>query len=322
MKTRWYAKYFFGGIALIAFAAIAFYADFEVLALPFSEKTVVAAIATISALLGVGLLFAMRGHACERCGGEAQRKYFWVANSARTEMQFALEGGSAQRVVELIAANRGDFWRETTSVSCSYCARCRAIAILETAGGKEHTFLDEQAQHLVAFILADDAGAPGRRALRPAPAGLEFEHVSDAFQDQLIRRRADPGAMEFARAFAEMVSFYRQVRVQGCSPAGDSDALLYSWGIHDRGDGEQFELAIARRMIRDGADQVPDARQLRFAFRFPPDDALRALGHLQVGCIAPAGLDAFIEGVQATPAYVALHARQPSAARLDFGIAH
>jgi hypothetical protein len=172
--TRWYAKYLLIGVMLLAVpATLVFSADVRLLALSEFTTHQVAEVGALFAFLGAGSIVAMRSRACTGCGAEAKMKYFWVAIEAGVEVRLAVEGGSAERIVEVIVAHRRAFWQPSKLVSCLHCAGCLSLATLEVTGWKKRTLLGQDARRFVAFVIADDVPRPGTKAPRPPPPAMD-----------------------------------------------------------------------------------------------------------------------------------------------------
>jgi hypothetical protein len=92
-----------------------------------------------------------------------------------------------------------------------------------------------------------------------------------------------------------MIAFYRDFRAQH-TDHGD-DVLEFVW----KTDGELFQLAICRRMLRRGSDQTPHTLEL--AFRFAANDRSSAVAGGQLGCQDVADLARFRHEVTGSAAW-------------------
>jgi hypothetical protein len=104
---------------------------------------------------------------------------------------------------------------------------------------------------------------------------------------------AKPESLSPANGLDAMIAFYRDHRPQH---AGD-DVLEFHWKSDDDG----FELAICRRMLRDGGDEP--ARTLELAYRFTATELQGAVAGGQLGCGEPDDLPRFRDEVTGTAAW-------------------
>lgn len=117
-----------------------------------------------------------------------------------------------------------------------------------------------------------------------------------------------------------MLSFYREVRVEGGRPDADGDMLLYQWGTYDWGEGEAFDIDITRQLIvGNGGDE--DIFQLSLTFKFPPAEQLRQLGEGTRWCHSPEELEEFQAFINSSPALIASEHEKTSEVRLEYGVA-
>ena len=116
---------------------------------------------------------------------------------------------------------------------------------------------------------------------------------------------------------AQMLLFYRDVPVEGCSDE-DGDMVLFQWGTYDWGKGPAFELDITRQFIDmhpdygddddgdDDGDEQGQFSQLSLTFHFAASPELAALGAGNRWCHSQADLDDFAAYIRATAAMQAL----------------
>lgn len=95
--------------------------------------------------------------------------------------------------------------------------------------------------------------------------------------------------------------FYEAERAEGCVLDADGDMLLFEWGTVDWGEGEHFELSLARQLIFGEDDDK--IWQLKLTYAFPPTDGFRALGDGNRWCAAPDALADFRAAVAGSDAY-------------------
>lgn len=148
----------------------------------------------------------------------------------------------------------------------------------------------------------------------------DFRRYASARQQGLSR-------IAGSEAIDLMVEFYRDVRADGCDPQRDADMLLFQYGTHDWGEGEQFEFDMTRQLVLPNADTsangaIEDADafiwQLHLTLRFSPTPALRALGSHNRWCKSPAEIDEFVEAVRKTAAFDIVRCRSGESILLDY----
>ena len=105
-----------------------------------------------------------------------------------------------------------------------------------------------------------------------------------------------------------MLRFFRECRVDGCSPASDADMLLVQWGTYDWGSGENFEFDLTRQVILPDEEEDEAIWQLHLTYRFPPSAELRGLGSGNRWCSSPDEAPTFLAWIKGTPAYAAVAA--------------
>src|SRR5436309_13551988 len=93
-----------------------------------------------------------------------------------------------------------------------------------------------------------DVGGRNEAEMIPSDAQPEFESY--------VRKRGnDIGALQLSDGVKHALSFYRDVRAEGCRMDMDGDMLLYQWGTNDWGNGEFFDVNVTRQLITsDGED--------------------------------------------------------------------
>jgi hypothetical protein len=108
---------------------------------------------------------------------------------------------------------------------------------------------------------------------------------------------------------ALIIAFYRDRRAEDCPPDCDGDMLLYQWGVY--GDG-LFELDLTRQFVFPAAED-DDIWQLSLSFKFPPSEALKALGSGNKWCheIRRRAVDYFEGYIKNSDAYRAVTALDP-----------
>lgn len=127
------------------------------------------------------------------------------------------------------------------------------------------------------------------------------EKALDACRAFLVREGVNIDVLRLQTTMAAFFDFYAEERAAGCAVEDDGDMLLFEWGVVDWGDGEYFELSLARQLIY-GADNER-IWQLKLTYAFPPRDAFRALGDGNRWCESPDGLARFRHAVETSEAY-------------------
>ena len=132
--------------------------------------------------------------------------------------------------------------------------------------------------------------------------------------------RRDLIGLPILEGFREMLEFYEIDRLQGASPDGDDDMLLFQWGTHDwyDGDGEHYSVDLTRQLIV-GPGEDEDIHQLALTYRFTSGAASRALGNGNRWCKSPVAINEFRQYVLASPAVLAVIAETPLRVQLSFG---
>ena len=125
----------------------------------------------------------------------------------------------------------------------------------------------------------------------------------DACRSFFIQQGIDINVLRLPTTVAAFLDFYRDERAEGCALDDDADMLLFEWGTFDWGDGEHFELNLARQFIIGGDDE--DIWQLKLTYAYEPTDAFRALGSESRWCETPEEIDAFRQDVERSAAYAA-----------------
>jgi hypothetical protein len=111
-----------------------------------------------------------------------------------------------------------------------------------------------------------------------------------------------------SRVLESVLSFYKDVRADQCSPADGQDMLLFQWGTYDWGGGEQFEFDITRQFIFDeGEDE--DIWQFHVTFSFPPTEEFAKLGSGNRWCKSLEDLPGFTRFIRDHPAAAAVGSR-------------
>jgi len=112
---------------------------------------------------------------------------------------------------------------------------------------------------------------------------MRFEDFAIEFTKRVRARGLAVDALGIVDALGLMVAFYRDEPVTGIAPPPD-DELKFSWGVRDRGQGEHFEVNLARVVStrRDGAP--PLVRELELTYRFMVTPELRSIPRNALWC--------------------------------------
>ena len=122
----------------------------------------------------------------------------------------------------------------------------------------------------------------------------------DACRSAFIAAGINLDVLRLAPTISAFFDFYCHDRAAGCDPADDADSLLFEWGTVDWGDGEHFEMSLARQLTY-GADAK--TWQLKLTYAFQPTEEFQALGAETRGCGSPDALEAFRQTVEGSKAY-------------------
>jgi len=123
----------------------------------------------------------------------------------------------------------------------------------------------------------------------------------DACRAFFIQQGVNIDVLRFDSTIAAFFDFYRDERAEGCAVDEDGDMLLFEWGAVDWGEGDHFELSLARQLIFGPGDGK--IWQLKLTYAYEPTAAFRALGAGNRWCDTLDALAAFREWVDAADAY-------------------
>ncbi len=123
----------------------------------------------------------------------------------------------------------------------------------------------------------------------------------DACRSFFIHEGINIDVLRFSSTIAAFFDFYGEERADGCALEDDADMLLFEWGTFDWGDGEHFELSLARQLIFGPGDE--NIWQLKLTYAFQPTALFRNLGAENSWCTSPDSLDGFRELVEQSEAY-------------------
>lgn len=152
----------------------------------------------------------------------------------------------------------------------------------------------------------------------PAPATpVEPGELGAAWVRWAGAHGVDPLRASLREGSDLMLSFYAEVRVQGCDPADDQDMLLVEWGSFDWGDGRAFEVDFSRQLT------LPAARGgtvwgLHVVYRFAPTGTIGAIPQGNDWWGSADRIGEFAEGLQANEALAAVAGKEPQSVEIYF----
>jgi hypothetical protein len=133
---------------------------------------------------------------------------------------------------------------------------------------------------------------------------MRFDDAATEFDKRVRARGIAVDALGIPDGFAIMVAFFREEPVTGLTQ-WFKDALKFSSGVRDRGQGEHFEINVARVLTTRREAAPPLARELELTWRFAVTHDLRGLPPVEHWCIARADLPAFETMVRNSESFAA-----------------
>lgn len=134
-------------------------------------------------------------------------------------------------------------------------------------------------------------------------------------KNELTNRVAQLEANTVEQLIDAMIVFYRDQRIDGLDLDADGDMLLFQWGTYDWGEGESFELDIARQFLDPEEDEP---LQLHILMKFPPTEATKAFEDGNKWCDSPIDIASFNEFIHPCGAYLAMRSAVPASVEIDF----
>ena len=150
---------------------------------------------------------------------------------------------------------------------------------------------------------------------------VTVQDVLSGFRQYAIIRGVAVDQLSATQSIDLMVSFYREVRVDGCDFDNDGDMLLFQWGSYDWGEGESFHYNITRQLILtpdDDQDLDSFLGQLSLTLKYEPVTALKTIVAGNRWCQHPGELADFITFAQDCEATAVVRQMSPSAIRLSY----
>ena len=121
---------------------------------------------------------------------------------------------------------------------------------------------------------------------------MRFDDAATEFEKRVRARGLAVDALGVADALAIMVAFYRDEPVTGITQWFE-DALRFTTGVRDRGQGEHFEVNLARVLTTRREAAPPLVRELELTWRFAVTHDLRGMPRVDHWCAARADLPVF-----------------------------
>lgn len=131
---------------------------------------------------------------------------------------------------------------------------------------------------------------------------MRIEEFTKEFDKRARARGKALDTLPVADALELMMAFYREVEVTGLTPAPD-DALKFSWGVINRGEGEHFEVNLARVLTTRREGKPPLVRELELTYRFAPTAELRVIPLHALWSYSHADLPIFATQVRESEAF-------------------
>ncbi len=131
---------------------------------------------------------------------------------------------------------------------------------------------------------------------------MRFEDAATEFEKRVLARGMAVDALGVADGLAIMVAFYREAPVTGIDQWFE-DALRFTSGVRNRGQGEHFEINLARVLTTRREAAPPLERELELTWRFAVTHDLRGLPRVEHWCAARADLPVFENLVRDSESY-------------------
>ena len=131
---------------------------------------------------------------------------------------------------------------------------------------------------------------------------MRIDELAKEFEKRARTRGKAFDTLPVADGLELMMTFYREVEVTGLAPAPD-DALKFSWGVVNRGEGEHFEVNLARVLTTRREAAPPQVRELELTYRFAPTPELRTIPPHALWCYSHADLPVFATQVRDAEAF-------------------
>ena len=133
---------------------------------------------------------------------------------------------------------------------------------------------------------------------------MRFDDAATEFDKRVRARGMTADTLGMADGLGVMVAFYREEPVTGISQWFE-DSLKFSTGVRDRGQGEHFEINLARTLTTRREAAPPLVRELELTWRFAVTHDLRGMPRVEHWCIARADLPVFETMVRDSESFAA-----------------
>lgn len=134
---------------------------------------------------------------------------------------------------------------------------------------------------------------------------MRFDDFATEFNQRVRARGLKVDSLGIAEAMELMAAFYRDEPVSGITPPPD-DHLKFAWGVRDRGEGDHFEVNLARVVSTRREGAPPLAREFELTYRLTASPELRGLPRNEVWCYSVPELKIFEQQVRDTEAFAVL----------------
>ena len=143
---------------------------------------------------------------------------------------------------------------------------------------------------------------------------MRLEQIGDALKKRIRERGLSIDDLALEEGIVQMLTFYQEVRVNGCRLEAEGDMLLYQWGRKRLDYEPVFVVDITRQLKPSNVDE-PCQLSLRFCFA---TEDLDAMGEGNEWCGEPADLDAFKRFIDESEAFEEARQLEPAAVELMF----
>jgi hypothetical protein len=133
---------------------------------------------------------------------------------------------------------------------------------------------------------------------------MRFDDAATEFEQRVRARGMTVDGLGVPDGLAVMVAFYREAPVTGLTQWFEN-ALKYSSGVRDRGQGEHFEINLARVLTTRREAAPPLVRELELTWRFAVTHDLRGLPRVEHWCTARTDLPVFETMVRDSESFAA-----------------
>lgn len=150
--------------------------------------------------------------------------------------------------------------------------------------------------------------------------------VKKSFKSFLKEKGISEKSLTPEIGFAVMCDFYLSVKFDWALPEeDDGDMLLFQYGTHDWGDGENFELNLTRQVIKSNGDDEDDEDdesliQLALTFVYPSAKVGRIKSFNQ-WCREAEELGALLQAIKVSKGFIAASKVTPVKIKIESQLA-